>query len=661
MKHIKRSLFILSICMGACTSEEVWNNYSQKIEEGEITKIEAVVSAFDIEDRGSRTTITMGSSTIDNPVWAEGDTIGIYPTTGDQLSFPIVEGVGTSTCEFNGGGWALKTSTSYTAYSPFNRTYYYKDNDKLPVSMLGQKQVGNDNSDHLGAYDIQIAKGTTPSTGKISFAFEHQVAIVRMDLTTPVAAEWTSLTLESDALFTTEAKMNLTTSTPSLSPVTTSNSVRLELENVITTEDNKVVTAYMMMLPVNLTNKKLSIKLVDSEGNLYVSSASITNTNHNFTASSARWITANAFTTREKPSYEWYTNTSSNTYTINSSKDFIGFAKLVNGDADALVAVNTTAAVNFQNKTINITSDIDLSGYCNATFGSWMPINDFRGTLNGNGYDIRNLYINAKNMDAGLFASINGATINKLNVGYMTGATIKVGELYQNNIGVLAAKCISSKIVNCNVNADIELVSQIGSNNVGGMCGYVSDNSIIMASETYVTINMTKGINEVVGGIVGELRSSSLIACYRPSNIGLFSISGLSNSTSVGYIGGVVGFSVGANIVACYSNDEINSPSFGGFIGRCTDGSGTSDVTTITNCFYWASVAEKGVQSDYHSSHNGLVGLVDSDIATTEHAETLNEGIKSWNTANPSNQCLYKFYSAENGMPYVGLEEGAPL
>lgn len=95
--------------------------------------------------------------------------------------------MGTSTCVFNGGGWALKKSTSYTAYSPFNRQYYRKNSHELPISMLGQKQVGNDNSSHLGAYDIQIAKGTTPSSGKISFAFEHKVAIVRMDLVTPRA------------------------------------------------------------------------------------------------------------------------------------------------------------------------------------------------------------------------------------------------------------------------------------------------------------------------------------------------------------------------------------------------------------------------------------------------------------------------------------------
>ena len=149
---------------------------------------------------GTRTTITMGSNSIENPVWAQNDTIGIYPTSGDQLSFPIVDGVGTSTCIFDGGGWALKASSTYTAYSPFNRAYYSrKYNSSLPISMLNQEQNGNDNTKHLGKYDIQIAKGQTPENGKISFAFEHKVCIVRMDLELPVAASWKSIKLISDA------------------------------------------------------------------------------------------------------------------------------------------------------------------------------------------------------------------------------------------------------------------------------------------------------------------------------------------------------------------------------------------------------------------------------------------------------------------------------
>ena len=280
---------ILLLSVGACSSEEVISEQHVINSDAEITTIDAVIGKLQYEE--SRTAVSMGDFNNNSIklVWAEKDTIGIYPTEGDQLSFPIVEGVGTNKCTFNGGGWALKTSTSYKAYSPFNRAYYYQKNDKLCVSMLGQKQKGNGNSNHIGKYDLQIAEGKTPSTGKISFDFKHQVCFIRMDLTVPVSATWKSITLESDALFTTEASMNLSSETSTLTGISTSNSVTLDLENV-KTEKGETITAYMVVLPVNLTGKTLEMILTDSAGNDFKTTAIIANDYRNFKAGFARWI-----------------------------------------------------------------------------------------------------------------------------------------------------------------------------------------------------------------------------------------------------------------------------------------------------------------------------------------------------------------------------------
>ena len=294
---------MLTISMGACSSNDfLLEEESLSNNENKITNIIAVIGSFDTEDFGSRTTITMGESTIDQPVWAENDSIGIYPidnekqqTNGDQLSFRITNGIGTSTCAFDGGGWGLKNSQFYCAYTPFNRAYYYKEVNELPVSMLGQKQKGNGSTAHMGKYDLQIAIGRTPENGKVNFQFQHQVCFLRMDLTAPIAATWKSITLESDASFTTEAVMNLASSTPTVTPTSTSNQITLELENVITTSEDLSIVAYMMLLPVNLTNKTLNIILTDNEGNTYATEASITSANHNFGAAKARWIKAKDF------------------------------------------------------------------------------------------------------------------------------------------------------------------------------------------------------------------------------------------------------------------------------------------------------------------------------------------------------------------------------
>lgn len=292
MKSIcKIFFFCLSLFVCSCSSDSQLQELSN-VANDEITKMTAILPNWDIDEGYSRTSITTGSyPTAPNPVWVTGDSIGIYPDEGDQLSFRIPQG-GSKTCIFDGGGWAMKSSSSYTAYSPFNRSYYYKEKDALPISMLGQKQKGNDNSEHLGAYDIQIAKGDKPVQGNLDFKFERKVTLVRMELKAPKAATWVSVSLESDALFTTEASMDLSLTTPTLISCKTANSITLSLANVVTTSENLNIIAYIMLLPIDLTNKQLVVKLTDDEGNDYRCSASVVNDKTNFTANSARWIIA---------------------------------------------------------------------------------------------------------------------------------------------------------------------------------------------------------------------------------------------------------------------------------------------------------------------------------------------------------------------------------
>ena len=258
---MKRLNFYISILvlffLCSCSSDEqlIEGNIAGN---DEITEIKAIIAELETDEVQSRTSFTTGTyPTQPSPVWMVGDSIGIYPDEGDQLSFRI-ETSG-KTCPFNGGGWAMKASSSYTAYSPFQRSYYYKEKNALPINMLGQVQTGNDNADHLGAYDIQIAKGDKPETGSLVFQFERKVALVRMELKAPCAATWKTVTLESNAAFTTKATMNLSLEVPTLTPTTQTNSISLALENVKTTSDNLNIIAYMMLLPVDLTGKTLSV------------------------------------------------------------------------------------------------------------------------------------------------------------------------------------------------------------------------------------------------------------------------------------------------------------------------------------------------------------------------------------------------------------------
>lgn len=290
MKHL--SVYILLLwCLLSCTSEEQLFNENLTTNSEEITNIKAFIAEFDNEDATSRTSFTTGPyGTQPSPEWVAGDSLGIYPDEGDQLSFRMNSSG--KTCSFSGGGWAMKASSSYTAYSPFNRGYYYIEKNALPIDMTGQTQTGNDNSTHVGAYDIQIAKGDKPSAGSLVFAFERKVAFVRIELKAPCAATWKSITLESNAAFTTQATMNLSLANPTITATAQSNSVTLALENVTTTANDPNIIAYMMLLPVDLTGKTLSVRLTDNKNNNYTSNATIANNRTNFAANAVRWVSA---------------------------------------------------------------------------------------------------------------------------------------------------------------------------------------------------------------------------------------------------------------------------------------------------------------------------------------------------------------------------------
>ena len=318
MKNMRNTLFLLFLSfICSCNADKQFQEFND-----EFTKVTAILADWNLEDGESRTSITTGSyPTNPSPVWVTGDSIGIYPDAGgDQLSFRINEG-GSKSCSFDGGGWAMKSS-SYTAYSPFKRSFYFEEKDALPISMLGQTQNGNDNADHLGAYDIQIAKGEKPEEGSLIFDFDRYVALARLEITAPKAAKWSSITLESNALFTTEATMNLVEETPIVTPVKTSNSVTLELANVTTTNENLSIIAYMMLLPIDFTGKTLVVKLTDNNGVSYSSNTSIANDKTNFAANAARWISAEYMQEIIPNNQIWYTSNDGNIINPNNTTGF---------------------------------------------------------------------------------------------------------------------------------------------------------------------------------------------------------------------------------------------------------------------------------------------------------------------------------------------------
>ena len=214
-------------------------------------------------DGATRSSVVISNSGV-NFLWEAGDVVGIFPNTGDQVSFAMDEGAGMQTATFNGGGWALKASSTYAAYYPHN--FYNRDLTAIPVSYEGQRQDGNASTAHLGAYDFMAASVTTPSNGAVAFDMQHMGALVMLQTDLGEAKTLTNVALKaSTPAFVEAGTIDLTSMNPHITSTASTNIHDLPLDN-FTVAYNETSTIYFMMAPANLDGETLEITLSDESG-----------------------------------------------------------------------------------------------------------------------------------------------------------------------------------------------------------------------------------------------------------------------------------------------------------------------------------------------------------------------------------------------------------
>lgn len=207
----------------------------------------------------------------------------------------------------------------------------------------------------------------------------------------------------------------------------------------------------------------------------------------------------------------------------------------------------------FDGITLVLEKDIALS--CNkddsATHFKTIGVNSpFRGTFDGNGHKISNLYVNRADK-AGLFASIYGATIKNLTVeGTVVGSSSNgadptgVGGIVGfSSSQILIENCVS----NVNVSSSCE--------NTGGICGYVNDVDSVIRN--CVNIGNIESDSDKTGGISGNpeivYNCANFGAVSRKSNVA--GIAGYTEKdVSLCYNAGVIYASDGAASAAAIAN-----------------------------------------------------------------------------------------------------------
>lgn len=481
-------------------------------------------TAFNITENGAEFT------------WGKNDTVGIFPDKGDQVSFPMTSGSGTKTATFDGGGWALKASSTYASYYPFKRDMTL-DKTAIPVSYEGQRQVGNGSTSHLGAYDYMAAKATTAENGSVNFNYEHLGCLLQINATLPKACSITSVSFITNTnydfqKFISKGSFSLDSETPSIVSLKKTNEISLSISDLQLSEENLGMVAYMMIAPHNFYTNHITIKIETESGDIYYS-----NLENNLTCEAGKAYKINCSLVDNDTFKKMY---KTSTISIEPAKNSVG-AYLIES-ASNLKWLNEYCEENMNlDRSCELMTDIIFDN--NVKWHTFMKL--YSGVVfNGNNHVIENLQMNSTsggggddNMNrrmrqCGLFEIVIGATVKNLT---LKNPKVHINDLYNGYYmsgGALVAELSdNSSLINCAViGGTFTLSGSFGaySDRVQGFMGTLAGCVVgtnILIKGCYVdgcTISGRNGsstfscVGAFIGdfGKIGNTHDMSIISCY---------------------------------------------------------------------------------------------------------------------------------------------------
>lgn len=162
----------------------------------------------------------------------------------------------------------------------------------------------------------------------------------------------------------------------------------------------------------------------------------------------------------------------------------------------------------YENKTIHIMQDIDLSGYRWVAVASSLDVSANRITVKGYGHRIKGLYANELQGRVGLFGYLTNAGIYDLSIDDcdLRGT---------NQVGALLGGGENVTIKNCQASG-----STLAIQTVGGLVGHASSNSVISNSSFVGEVKLRSDYNVInmleayIGGLVGSTAQTTISNCY---------------------------------------------------------------------------------------------------------------------------------------------------
>lgn len=260
-------LLVVCSCY-SCSTEDIAIVRDPIPSQKDIVKINASISCFKNEYASS--TGIVKESEYDNleTVWGENDRIGVFSDSDNQVACSIKTGAGSYIATFVGDIPFLKDTSYYSAYFPLVDQINV-DRKRIPISYIGQTQIGNASCKHVSAYDYMVATNSNlvDADSTLTFYFQHLVSVLHLSITMPKAGTYTKLLLESSGNLIKEGSFNLSDGV--VTSTKTGSIQELKLDNVTLEKNDLVLEVYIVINPINLTNKTLTVKVFDSLGNIY--------------------------------------------------------------------------------------------------------------------------------------------------------------------------------------------------------------------------------------------------------------------------------------------------------------------------------------------------------------------------------------------------------
>lgn len=639
--------------------------------------------------------------------WADGDKFDVVGTNA-STEMAITSGQGEKTAQFTGVlTGTLTDGESVNAYYP--ATAYDVENTRFDVDFRTITQdctVGRE-MDHLSATYLMTGNGTH-SEGNIAVSFVGgtKVAMLRFDLTLP---QQTTSGLTIDELQIVCEDLNTVGTLSADGEFTSTVADESHRQKVVLTNLSASTTAdtqfsvYVNVLPVTITGS-MRLKAMLSDETVYWCDVDLTDVE---LKANNRYYLVRAFLETQKVGvdYSWY-DKNATPLTINDEAQLRAFAKIVNGNAPSI------SYDRFYEQTITLANDIELKV-------DWTPIGDlstinyyFRGTFDGRGHKISNLFYHDFDNDhvgtVGFFGATDGATIKNLTIqGNVKSEKTCVGGIIGRNkydnkqysviencrsevnvvslgqyVGGIVSFAKNATIVNCSNNGRIENLKS-SEVNVGGIVGYTKYTSIINCSNTarIEGLNTSSGY---IGGIVSEFHSSEediVMACSNEGTIGTRDLSDI-------YIGGIAGRyatdSSTGGVGYAVANYNLANPLVDGDIENRKVAGLVADsyikyypvYLDVYGCY---SLYPAIYQSSYSDPSKilfcdeSVLALTADDKNAQANADILNAGIYKWNT-NGNEVCFgktegvngdtedirYCNYHFEVGTTHLVLKDGAP-